>query len=187
MSIRLFISRKSIGWAGLLSLFIVFSCQPQNDAPTPVVLPAEPAVLWGQMTLKTMTKLPANTPTYGSRALGFLEPQRNGRRKPIFREWAISFVIGGKIYVGLGTNYDGNTKGATYVDFYQYDPATDKWTEKSSFRGSGRDQPVSFVIGNKGYVGTGNTDPFYAATVTADFYEYDPATDKWTTKAPFHA
>ena len=96
---------------------------------------------------------------------------------------AISFAIGGKIYVGLGSNYDANTKGATYVDFYQYDPATDKWTEKSSFKGSGRDQPVSFVIGNKGYVGTGNTDPFSAATVTSDFYEYDPATDKWTTKA----
>ena len=95
---------------------------------------------------------------------------------------AISFVIGGKIYVGLGSNYDANTKGATYVDFYEYDPATDKWTEKSSFRGGGRDQPVSFVIGNKGYVGTGNTDPFSAATVTNDFYEYDPATDKWTQK-----
>ncbi len=97
---------------------------------------------------------------------------------------AISFAIGGKIYVGLGTNYDRNTKGTTYVDFYQYDPATNLWTQKASFRGPGRDQPVSFVIGNKGYVGTGSTDPFSAATVTNDFYEYDPATDKWTTKAP---
>ena len=69
---QLFIPRKLINWAGLLGLLGLLSCQPQNDTPTPVVLPAEPAVLWGQMTLKTMTKLTANTPTYGSRALGFM-------------------------------------------------------------------------------------------------------------------
>ena len=96
---------------------------------------------------------------------------------------AVGFALNGKIYVGLGTNYDGNNKADTYADFYEYDPTTDKWTKKAGFTAPGRDQPVSFAIGNKGYVGTGNTDPFSAVSVTNDFYEYDPATDKWTAKA----
>lgn len=61
----------------LSSLFIglvavEYGCQRADDPLTPAMLTAEPAVLWGQMTLKTMTKLNANTPTYGSRALGFM-------------------------------------------------------------------------------------------------------------------
>ena len=96
---------------------------------------------------------------------------------------AVGFVVNGKVYVGLGTNYNRAIKGDVYRDFYEYDPATDKWTKKADFTGSGRDQPVYFSIGNKGYVGTGNSDPFDAATVLSDFWEYDPATDKWTQKA----
>ena len=96
---------------------------------------------------------------------------------------AVGFAIGSKIYVGLGTNYDANKKADTYIDFYEYDPATDKWSKKADFTGGGRDQPASFVIGSKAYLGTGNTDPFDAASVTNDFYEYNPATDKWTSKA----
>ncbi len=63
----------------LLLSFIALSilaCQKAADGPvtpTPVVVtPADAAVLWGQMTLKTMTRLTANTPTYASRALGFM-------------------------------------------------------------------------------------------------------------------
>ena len=96
---------------------------------------------------------------------------------------ATGFAIGSKIYVGLGTNYDANRKADTYIDFYEYDPTTDKWAKKADFTGGGRDQPASFVIGTKGYLGTGNSDPFTAASVTNDFYEYNPATDKWTSKA----
>ena len=72
MRTQLAVLKKIIGWAVLVSLLVVPGCHPVNDPPVPAVLPAEPAVLWGQMTLKTMTKLNANTPTYGSRALGFM-------------------------------------------------------------------------------------------------------------------
>ena len=55
---------------GLIGL-LVAACQPTDPAPQPAPI-AAPAVAWGQMTLKTMTRLPANTPTYGSRALGYM-------------------------------------------------------------------------------------------------------------------
>lgn len=95
---------------------------------------------------------------------------------------AVGFVINDKVYVGLGTFYN-SSKSDTFTDFYEYDPASNKWTKKADFTGGGRDQPVWFNIGNKGYVGTGNIDPRYADTVTSDFWEYDPTTDKWAQKA----
>jgi N-acetylneuraminic acid mutarotase len=98
---------------------------------------------------------------------------------------AISFSINDKIYVGLGTNYNRADKMQTYTDFFEYDPATDKWTAKANFPTVGRDQPVFFTIANKGYVGTGNTNPSSAASVKSDFWEYDPATNKWSAKADF--
>lgn len=98
---------------------------------------------------------------------------------------AISFSINGKIYVGLGTNYNRANKVQTYTDMFEYDPATDKWTAKADFPAVGRDQSAFFTIADKGYVGTGNTDPSSASTVKSDFWEYDPATNKWTTKADF--
>ncbi|WP_394992273.1 kelch repeat-containing protein [Emticicia sp.] len=97
---------------------------------------------------------------------------------------AIVFVIGGKAYVGLGTNYDRLTRGDLYKDFYEYDPATNKWTKKEDFTGTLRDQPIYFTIGDKGYFGTGNIDPFSPIN-TNEFWEYDAKTDKWTKKASF--
>jgi N-acetylneuraminic acid mutarotase len=97
---------------------------------------------------------------------------------------AISFVIGGKAYVGLGTNYDRLTKGTLFPDFYEYDPAANKWTKKADFTGTLRDQPIYFTIGDKGYFGTGNPDPF-APVNTNEFWEYDAKADKWTKKAQF--
>ncbi len=56
----------------------VFSCKKEIE-PDPIIQPqptespnAEVANLWGQMTLSTITKLPLATPTYCSRALGYL-------------------------------------------------------------------------------------------------------------------
>ena len=57
-------------WLFIFCLIASYGCR-QADSPTPLPT-ADAALLWGQMTLKTMTKLPANTPTYGSRALGFM-------------------------------------------------------------------------------------------------------------------
>lgn len=102
----------------------------------------------------------------------------------VARANAVSFAINNKIYVGMGTNYNRNSRENVYTDWYEYDPATDKWTKKQDFPGQGRDQAVFFAIGARGYMGTGNTTPSDASTVVADFWEYDPSTDNWTIKTP---
>lgn len=62
-----------------ISILFVFSCKKEVE-PDPIVITPEPselpnsiaAVKWGKMTLKTMTKLANTSPTYASRALGYM-------------------------------------------------------------------------------------------------------------------
>jgi hypothetical protein len=67
----------------LVMLLVVFSCEkttildPYTLTPKPNPDPnaapnAENAIKWGKMTLRIMERLPSNTPTYGSRALGYM-------------------------------------------------------------------------------------------------------------------
>ncbi|NBP68214.1 MAG: hypothetical protein EBR30_17660 [Cytophagia bacterium] len=95
------------------------------------------------------------------------------------RHGAIAFVVGSKAYVGTGRTSLSAT--VTHVkDFWEYNPATNSWTQKADFAGTARAFAAAFAIGNKGYVGTGNDGAF-----KNDFYEYDPGTDAWTAKANF--
>jgi N-acetylneuraminic acid mutarotase len=88
------------------------------------------------------------------------------------RAGAIAFSIGSFGYVGTGSG------GGS--DFWQYDPASNVWTQRSDFGGGERSDAVGFSIGNKGYAGTG-----YWTAYKKDFWEYDPATNVWTKKADF--
>ncbi|MDQ5986809.1 MAG: hypothetical protein CSYNP_02542 [Syntrophus sp. SKADARSKE-3] len=103
------------------------------------------------------------------------------------RYGAVGFSIGGKGYIGTGANGSCNY-GATgytcpfYKDFWEYDPATDTWTQKADFGGPARFSAVGFSILNKGYVGTGFDT---AISYRNDFWEYDPATNVWTQKMDF--
>ena len=94
------------------------------------------------------------------------------------RSGASGFSIGNKGY--LGTGYDPVTEYKK--DFWEYDPATNAWTQKADFGGSLRYDATSFSIGNKGYIGAGY-DP--NAGYMNDFWEYDPASNTWTQKANF--
>lgn len=96
------------------------------------------------------------------------------------RGGAVGFSIGNKGYIGTGM-YGGTVR---YKDFWEYDPATDTWTQKADFLGTARYGAVGFSIGNKGYIGTGN-DGVSGWGDRDDFYEYNPATDTWSSKAPF--
>ena len=93
------------------------------------------------------------------------------------RNACAGFAIGTKGYFGTG----GAAAGAT-ADWYEYDQATDSWTQKASFPGGVREAMICFSIGNKGYVGLGDIG---ATTAFADFWEYDPSTNVWTAKANF--
>ncbi len=89
------------------------------------------------------------------------------------RERAVAFSIGGKGYIGTGYNRDEDKE--ELGDFWEYDPATDTWTQLNDFGGSARYNAVGFSIGGKGYVGTGNDGSNY----NGDFWEYNPADDSW--------
>ena len=98
------------------------------------------------------------------------------------RRAAVGFSIGNKGYIGLGVR-QGIFTTITFQDFYEYNPATEAWLNIASLpEGAGaRYDAVGFSIGSKGYVGTGylsNSNHYYK-----DFWEYDPGTNSWTSKA----
>jgi N-acetylneuraminic acid mutarotase len=92
------------------------------------------------------------------------------------------FSIGNKGYVGPGGSVANG--GGIARDFWEYDPATNIWTQKATFPGTGRWTAIGFSIANKGYVGTGYYElNDYALASLNDFWEYDPASDSWIQKA----
>ncbi|MEP7109701.1 MAG: kelch repeat-containing protein [Ferruginibacter sp.] len=93
---------------------------------------------------------------------------------------AVGFSIGNKGYVGTGNNRNYGEFGIK-KDFWEYDPATNTWTQKADFGGAARYQATGFSIGSKGYIGTGWTD----SGQTNDFWEYNPVINTWTQKADF--
>lgn len=116
-------------------------------------------------------------------SLGF--NQVNG---PKARYGAVGFSIGGYGYLGTGV-IGGDPEGSIYAatnyldDFWQYDPASNSWTQKANVPGGKRGYAVAFVVGQKGYVGTGTDGTFYKN----DFWEYDPAGNQWTSKSALPA
>lgn len=86
------------------------------------------------------------------------------------RQFATSFVVNDRAYVGLG--YNGTNY---YQDFYEFDPSsgtTGKWTEIATFVGGKRTGAISFTIGGKAYVGFGKSN---SGSSTKDMYSFDPA------------
>ena len=67
-------------------------------------------------------------------------------------------------------------------DFWEFDPATNTWTQKADFGGTARLGSLGFSIGSKGYIGTG-----WDGVYLKDFWEYDPTANAWTQKADFAA
>ncbi len=82
---------------------------------------------------------------------------------------ATAFTSGSKGYVGTGYNGETNLN-----DFWEFNPNTNEWTQKTDFPGSARYGTIGFAIENKGYIGTG-----YDGSCLNDFYEYCPSTDTW--------
>jgi len=96
-----------------------------------------------------------------------------------FRYKAVGFSIGNKGYIALG-KFSNNLK-----DLWEYDPANDTWTRKADFGGEARFGAFAFTIGNKAYVGGGDAGTAQLPNYKNDFWEYDPALDKWTEKSNF--
>jgi N-acetylneuraminic acid mutarotase len=77
------------------------------------------------------------------------------------RAFAVPLVIDGKVYIVGGTNAS---------DVWEYNPTSDAWQQKTSFEGGSRSYAVGFVIGNRGYYGTG-----ISGSMLDDFWGFDPA------------
>jgi N-acetylneuraminic acid mutarotase len=88
------------------------------------------------------------------------------------RNAATSFAIGTKGYITTGRS--GTT---TFNDLWEYDPSASAggtWTQKANYPGVTRSEAVSFVLGTKGYVGSGHT------AGPPDFWEFDQALNSWS-------
>jgi N-acetylneuraminic acid mutarotase len=66
----------------------------------------------------------------------------------------VAFTMNGKGYLVGGSGSVGN-------NVWEYDPITDRWTEKTAFEGTGRIEAVAFSIGNQGFVTTGRSSTYY--------------------------
>ncbi len=62
------------------------------------------------------------------------------------------------------------------------DTTGNTWVQKTQFSGRQRFFAVSFSIGNKGYIGTGEDDSLHKKK---DFWEFDPGANTWSQKADF--
>ncbi|MCY7410951.1 MAG: hypothetical protein LH473_11810 [Chitinophagales bacterium] len=93
------------------------------------------------------------------------------------RVFAFSFSVENKEYI------DGGDDGyITYKDLWEYNPVTDRWTQKADFAGGGRENQASFTIGSKAYLGTGEGE---FNIKKKDFWEYDPSLNLWNQRADF--
>ncbi len=98
----------------------------------------------------------------------------------VARHRCSAFALGGKGYVGLG--HYNSVINTDFADFWEYDPATDSWTQKADFGPGKRYHSFEFVVGNKAYVGAGRNA---AGVRYNDMWEFDPVTNIWTQKASF--
>lgn len=100
-----------------------------------------------------------------------------------------AFVLNNKGYIVTGTN---NLE--TQKELYEFDAANNKWTTKSplynysnesyddKYTSIARQNGVSFVLGDKAYITTGETGPYVAST-----WAYDAEADTWKEYTGFEA
>lgn len=90
------------------------------------------------------------------------------------RHRCTGFSIGNKGYYGGGHINSGAV--VTYSDYWEYDPATNSWTQIADFGGGQRYHSSAFVIGNVAYVGCGEDE---SSNYNADFWKYVPEVNTW--------
>lgn len=99
----------------------------------------------------------------------------------VARYGAVSFAINGKGYTGTGSTGNGVS---TYTnDIWEYDPASNQWTQKANVGATGRINPFVFTIGSKAYLGSGRINNNGTYADSKDVYEFDPLANTWTAKA----
>ncbi|MFK8039267.1 MAG: T9SS type A sorting domain-containing protein [Crocinitomicaceae bacterium] len=96
-------------------------------------------------------------------------------QKPNFpgvgRHRGTGIAIGDKGYVGLG-HMNGTGVNIVYSDWWEYDPATSSWTQKSDYPALTYGN-AAFATKTAGYVGGG-------VFQDDEFFKFDPITNTWT-------
>lgn len=90
------------------------------------------------------------------------------------RHRSSGFSIGSKGYIGGGHINSGTT--ITYSDWWEYDPASDSWTQIADYGGGQRYQLATFSLNGEGYAGCGEDG---AHNYTSDFWKYNPSVNTW--------
>lgn len=90
------------------------------------------------------------------------------------RHRCTAFSIGNKGYYGGGHVNSGTV--VTYKDYWEYDPATNSWTQIADFGGGLRYHSSAFTIGDVAYVGGGED---HESNYTNDFWKYIPEINTW--------
>ncbi|WP_306640649.1 kelch repeat-containing protein [Sanyastnella coralliicola] len=94
------------------------------------------------------------------------------------------FGVNGKAYTGLGHGNSINGVLQIYTDWYEYDPATEQWTQLNDFPGEARVAGTQFDFEGKGYILSGDGDD-HSFMEEGEFWEYDTSSDSWT-QLPSH-
>jgi N-acetylneuraminic acid mutarotase len=77
-------------------------------------------------------------------------------------------------YLGLG-HVNGSGIDISYKDWWEYDPASDSWTQKADYPVNNHGA-VSFVVNNMPCVGGGSS-------LAGEFYQFNPQLNVWTSIA----
>ena len=96
------------------------------------------------------------------------------------RHRASAFTIGDKGYIGMG--HVNSAQHIIYKDIWEYDPATNSWTQKADFGGGLRYQCTAFSIDNEAYMGLGRNPQ---NTYEKDFWKFNPISNTWYPIAEF--
>lgn len=89
---------------------------------------------------------------------------------------AAGFAIGGKGHV-VGGMPCSPCSGFELTDHWEYDAATDQWTQRANFPGQKRRRALAFSAGGYGFLMGGE---LANESVLKDFWMYDPSTLTWT-------
>lgn len=93
------------------------------------------------------------------------------------RHLACGFSMNNKGYITLGQGL-----GAPFMkDLWEFDKATQTWTQKADFPGTPRRAAASFVVNGFAYIGTGED----AQGLCNDMFRYDPLTNLWDPVSSF--
>jgi N-acetylneuraminic acid mutarotase len=92
---------------------------------------------------------------------------------------ATAINAGGKVFVGLGRRLliiNGQNINFEKDDWWEYNPTSNSWTQKTSFPGGARVNAKAYYISNKAYIGFGQNS---SGSNVNDMWSYGPINNTW--------